>query len=439
MANRGGAGIKRSDAIMTGQAEDEPEVVIGSREQLLHLLAEASEIEHSLMCSYLYAAFSLKRAGEPGLSPPEAEAVERWRKTIMGVAVEEMGHLLMVANLTVAVGGRPHFARPNFPIAPGYFPSGVVVRLSGFSPDTLDHFIFLERPVGVEEEDGDTYDQREYARDQARPGLMPSAQDYATIGHLYEAIRRNLQALHARHGEAGLFIGPPEAQVGPGIVDLAGVETIANLDAAFRAIDLIVEQGEGSPADREESHYRSFVQIRRELDMLGTANPDFAAAWPVADNPVLRQPPEPDDKVLISETSAAQTLDFACASYGLLLRVMGQAFARPGHARHADQETLMGAAFDLMHVLGAAASKLARLPANPDHPGITAGMTFTMLRGVEPLVDGTAEGIMIREQLEALASAQLSADLTDPLKALAASFELRAETLRRTENRVDRA
>ena len=45
-------------------------VVVGSREQLLHLLAEASEIEHTLMCSYLYAAFSLKRAGDPGV--PEA-------------------------------------------------------------------------------------------------------------------------------------------------------------------------------------------------------------------------------------------------------------------------------------------------------------------------------------------------------------------------------
>ena len=63
-------------------------VVIGSREQLLHLLAEAAEIEHTLMCSYLYAAFSLKRAGEPGVSAAQGEVLERWRKTIMDVAVE---------------------------------------------------------------------------------------------------------------------------------------------------------------------------------------------------------------------------------------------------------------------------------------------------------------------------------------------------------------
>ena len=32
-----------------------------AREQLLHTLYEAAELEHNLMCTYLYAAFSLKR------------------------------------------------------------------------------------------------------------------------------------------------------------------------------------------------------------------------------------------------------------------------------------------------------------------------------------------------------------------------------------------
>jgi hypothetical protein len=49
------------------------------------------------MCSYLYAAFSLKRGEEEGLSAVEAEAVGRWRRAVMDVAVEEMSHLLLVA------------------------------------------------------------------------------------------------------------------------------------------------------------------------------------------------------------------------------------------------------------------------------------------------------------------------------------------------------
>ncbi len=97
-------------------------VVVGSRDQLLHLLAEAAEIEHTLMCSSLYAAFSLKQAGELGVSAAQGELLDRWRKTSMDVAIEEIGHLVIVANLTVAVGGRPHFGRPIFPVAAGYFP-----------------------------------------------------------------------------------------------------------------------------------------------------------------------------------------------------------------------------------------------------------------------------------------------------------------------------
>ncbi|MEJ7935553.1 ferritin-like protein [Sphingobium sp. AN558] len=407
-------------------AQDEPEVAIGSREQLLHLLAEASEIEHTLMCSYLYAAFSLKRAGDVGLSQAQGAAVERWRKAIMDVAVEEMGHLLTVANLTVAVGGRPHFARPNFPVSPGYFPAGVVVRLSGFSEETLDHFIFLERPRGVEGEDADSYEQADYARDHARPGLMPTAQDYTTIGHLYEAIRQNLRALAGRLGESGLFIGRKHAQVGAGIIDLDGVATISDLSDALAAIDFVVEQGEGSPSDEAESHYRSFLALREELDALRQADARFVPAWPVAGNPVLRKPPEPEDKVYVSHPQAAKLLDFACATYGLLLRVLGQAFARPGDEVAADQKKLVGTAFDLMHVLGAAASQLARLPAMEMETDMDthAGMSFTMLRGVEPLLTGSAETQVIREQLMMLAEAGLSPELTDPLKAQAAVFDL---------------
>lgn len=405
------------------KATGEPEVLTGSREQLLHLLAEASEIEHSLMCSYLYAAFSLKPEDHSDFSGDEAAAVARWRKAIMGVAIEEMGHMIMVANLTVAVGGRPHFARPNFPVSPGYFPSGVVVRLSGFSRETLDHFIFLERPRGVEGEDGDTYEQAGYERDQAGPGLMPSAQDYDTIGHLYEAIRANLRALVAQLGEGGLFLGSRASQVTRSVVGIKGIVPIGTLNEALSTIDLIVEQGEGAPADRAESHYRTFRTVSDEFDAISAKRPGFAAAWPVAENPVLRKPPEPEDKVHIDAPDAARLLDFACASYGLLLRTLGQLFGRAGANIEDDQRALMAVAFDLMHALGGAATALATLPASPGSAH-NAGMSFTMLRGVEPLL-ATVEQALIKEQLHALGSADVPADLTSRLCRAATDFASR--------------
>src|SRR4029453_6780429 len=128
-----------------------------SREQLLHSLYEAAELEHTLMCTYLYAVFSLRSGEADGLSPEEAVAVARWRRVIRQVAIEEMGHLTAVWNITAALGGSPRFGRLNFPLDPGALPASVVVRLAPFGEAVLQHFIFLERPKDSSEPDGDGF------------------------------------------------------------------------------------------------------------------------------------------------------------------------------------------------------------------------------------------------------------------------------------------
>ena len=45
----------------------EAELVIESRVHLMGVLAEAAEIEHNLMCLYLYAMFGMKRDDDPSL------------------------------------------------------------------------------------------------------------------------------------------------------------------------------------------------------------------------------------------------------------------------------------------------------------------------------------------------------------------------------------
>ena len=418
--------------LQKAEALNEPDIVIGSREQIFHLLAEASEIEHTLMCSYLYAAFSLKDGINSALSEKEAEAVERWRQTIMSVAIEEMGHLMIVSNLTAAIGGRPHFTRPNFPVSPGYFPSGVVLRLAPFSFETLEHFIFLERPTGVDKKDEEGFPSGEHKREQAYQGIMPSAQDYVTVSHLYEAIRANLTAFVGRSGEQSLFIGPESGQIGPEIIRIHGVETIKDLEGASRAIDLIVEQGEGSPADREDSHYRRFQATRREYAAFLAENAGFAPAYPVAQNPVMRRPAQPEAKVFLDAEPAAMILDLANAVYGMLLRLLVQAYAKSTASAALEKKRMLSAALSLMHVLAKTATILAKLPASLDHPGVNAGMTFTMLRGVEPFIAGAAEKTLILERLHQLAKGAGSAaravpeigEAAEMLAALAAGFQV---------------
>src|SRR5262249_51951329 len=53
----------------------EPVLVVESREHLWYLLTEASQLEHMIMCQYLYAAFSLKLSADEGLTEAQAAAV----------------------------------------------------------------------------------------------------------------------------------------------------------------------------------------------------------------------------------------------------------------------------------------------------------------------------------------------------------------------------
>jgi len=173
-----------------------------SRERLLHALYEAAELEHNLMCTYLYAAFSLRSGAGEGLSAAEAEAVERWRRTILNVATDEMGHLSAVWNITAALGGSPRFGRGNFPLDPGGLPAGVVVKLAPFNDAVLQHFIHLERPQGSPEPDGEGFaPDFFFKRGTRRPRLMPMGVDYDTVGAFYQTLSESLARFVADVGE----------------------------------------------------------------------------------------------------------------------------------------------------------------------------------------------------------------------------------------------
>src|SRR5260370_40613516 len=89
------------------------------REVLLHALYEAAELEHNLMCTYLYAAASLKDGERAGLGAKEAAAVRRWRQVLLGVAIEEMGPLAAGWDITSGVGGRRRLGVMLFPLQRG--------------------------------------------------------------------------------------------------------------------------------------------------------------------------------------------------------------------------------------------------------------------------------------------------------------------------------
>jgi CDGSH-type Zn-finger protein/uncharacterized Fe-S cluster protein YjdI len=411
-------------------AHEEPKIRIETREELIYLLAEAAAIEHNLMCCYLYAAWSLKRGERDGLTAHQAEAVTRWKRAIISVAVEEMTHLALAGNLTTSIGGSPHLSRPNFPIPPGYHPSGVVVELARFSPAVLDHFIFLERPEGKELSDSTEFvHPADYHRTQPKGRLMANAQDYNTVGHLYRGIRHGFEVLGHHMGEAALFCGDPAAQIGPTDVSLPGMMLVTNLKSAEAAIGTIIDQGEGAPGHSEDSHYNRFLRVRREFDTFIAAEPTFEPAFPVAHNPVMRQPLDPEHRVFIDNPMSAKILDLANAIYGHALRCLVQSYGRTADDQTA-KRLFLDSAIDQMFVLSEIGPYLASLPAGRSHPGINAGVTFTTLRDLARLPRGPGEVRMIAERFVEMAEHARSicptghelAGIADTLERIGAKF-----------------
>jgi hypothetical protein len=94
------------------------ELIVEGREELLYLLGEAAELEHSVCCTYLYAAFTLQAEPGEGLAAAQVPTVAGWKRATNQIALQEMIHLALVNNLLAALGGRPVSAATTFPSAP---------------------------------------------------------------------------------------------------------------------------------------------------------------------------------------------------------------------------------------------------------------------------------------------------------------------------------
>jgi len=92
----------------------EPPLRVERREELLWLLVQACELEHGLMCEYLFAQFTLKRGTDEGLTDEQLAKVAAWEAVIVDVTKQEMLHLALPTNLLTAVGARPT-SRPTWP------------------------------------------------------------------------------------------------------------------------------------------------------------------------------------------------------------------------------------------------------------------------------------------------------------------------------------
>ena len=405
-----------------------------TREQLVHQLYEAAELEHNLMCTYLYAAFSLRTSVEEGLTAQEAEATTRWRRAILQVAIEEMGHLTAVWNITAALGASPRFGRLNFPLDPGGLPANVVVRLAPFNEAVLQHFIFLERPSCSSEPDGEGFaPEFTFKRGDARAAtrVTPMPIDYDTVGDFYVVMSNRLKDFVARVGEKEAFCGDRNLQISRKEIDFQGCDPVICSITALKAFDAIVNQGEGAAEHTADSHFARFIAIREELKALKAANPAFDPAYPAAVNPVLRRPVRTGARVWLEAEDAAATVDVANSAYMLMLRLLSHSYLIP--RPHPAKALCIDLGFGLMRAVAPLAERAARLPAGPSNPNCNAGMSFTALRDAAPLPPGNAAAKFFIERLQELsAGAQALAAKQDDAR-VAQAARIIADLLVRAE------
>src|SRR5262249_56906879 len=97
-----------------------------------------------------------------------------------------------------------------------YLPGGVRFALLPFGDAALTHFLYLERPEGMERMDAEGFVPTTPPEDPvAADEIMPRRQEFTTVGHLYRGIMDGLTGLAARLGERALFPGPRRAQATP--------------------------------------------------------------------------------------------------------------------------------------------------------------------------------------------------------------------------------
>jgi Ferritin-like len=357
----------------------EPKVVVAHREHLWWLLAEAMQLEHMIMCQYLFAEFSLEDGVGDGLTPEQADAVDRWGNALRGIAIEEMLHIALVANLMSAIGAAPSFGRPNFPQRSGYFPSGVQLDLLPFGEQALDHFLFLERPEGMERADAPGFVASAAPRAPVdEHEALPRGQEFSTVGHLYRGIADGFRALSSRLGERALFVGSPRAQATPELFHWPQLVAVTGLESALAAVEEIIEQGEGAQGDWKSAHYGRFLSVRQDFDALRQADPTFEPVRPVL-AAYLRQPFDiPTPRPVITDPQARQVAELAGLAYELTLLVLLRFFTHTDET-DAQLDTLVGAALGMMaKVLRPLGTELTTLPVGASHPGRTAGFAFEM-------------------------------------------------------------
>jgi hypothetical protein len=367
---------------------------IATREDLIDALGDAAEIEHAIMCQYLFAAFSIAR-GSLALPPEDSELARTFTIETLKIARQEMEHLGIVTNLLIGVGAAPDLDRPNLPVQRNYYGVDLPLQLLPFGDEFLALAAKLEQPCEHH---------------------LAAAPSYPTVAAIYDRLREGVQALAAT--TPNLFLGAADPQITnadfgttPNQIwyDLT-LLPVVDLPSALKAIDLIRVQGEGATSSDPSSHYSIVCRMKQQWDALP---PERRAAMrkPVPANPVTQQRGDVDPTVeqcVLSDPRAVAIAKLANRSYELLLLLLARLYGR-NDATAADRDMYRKYAFfPLMTVVTRPVGEmLTELPAGD---GVHCAVATFELDGlIRTYPDRDAFHVQLGERLSHLADGYASA------------------------------
>jgi hypothetical protein len=337
-------------------------VLSGKVDDLKIALQHAIELEHATMPPYLYARFSLAREN------PDIRSVLR------DIVLQEMLHMLLAGNLLKAIGESPVIDKkefvPDYPKPlPGTVATELVVPLKPFSRTLVEEiFMRIEKP--------------EHPLDFRTARFRADEVPAATIGEFYRRIRQ----IFEKEGDS--IIKDKTAVTQPRTDRFSAKQTITTAAEAMAAIDLIVEQGEGTTTDPffpagadvpnsdRLAHYYRFAELvkgrlKRNPDAQQNSPPDKRYIYdskdpvPFDETRVLRLPDNPKTAHYPEGSDARSRSNDFNRLYTRVLKLLHQAFnGNPGR---------LDDAIGLMTDLSTAGRALTEVDLGN---GVRAGPTF---------------------------------------------------------------
>ena len=360
----------------------------------IFLLHVAAEIEHALMVQYLYAAYSL---GGPQVPKAHRAKVSGWQTILLGVAKEEMGHLITVQNVLRLIGAPLNLDREDFPWDAPYTP--FKFTLEPLTPKSLARYVFVESPE-TWPVDAEPYREKITAlasRGQERAPnqvgklyalMIDVLSDHDLVpDHLFQAETLTYQAAADEWGRGYSTNVAGSTPADPAKPDLI-IKTAYSRSTATDALKAVASQGEAPDIDdelNEQSHFRRFFNIFKDFPEAGSS---WSPIRPLAVNPTtVKSDPPVDGSTYIVDPVSRDWAELLNLRYRMLLIYLSHSFRlsggtgteRDGRARGLVLNNTVGE----MYNVRAIAKSIVQLPCGGPDAGLRAGPAFEMPYSLE--------------------------------------------------------